>query len=552
MVFSFVQQPASTYLEFQRFKYPGPHGPVDAVAVPSDVHDHLLSAYTFLSSLIILKLWGIAIAVWVYFFYAKGHRQVNDLSMSVFNKRGSPEESFTDRAFYSPTKPTWRFYVLCFAILSVWVANIGAGILVPRTLILGNAAPVNPMSIYVPDLDYDSNDRAHLSASYALDVPLTLRAAGSALIASASLQEQILVSQPISLGPIVNNGNTEQIQQIQYSYNVSGADFGLQYYPNLLLQVTGACTTDYSWWEKSLSAINDPAVDYYYLWNDSSNVEEVSLDDGLQPLGIFFVDNPDTSSPTNFTWGAVVSSFGRGSFTPSTDPWYYTQETGQNKSDPTTTPYNVSRGRPALSCWENDEWTYMGQSNNVSNLHAIPGLGLSSVTQSILYRYFFEPKIVSVAQRLRPSNLQSATTSLGTVFDAGSSSLHSDLERLILAAYVATTNTFTDTTLYPASGQSSANVGGVTIPNIVLDNFARPSPGVGEFVVYSADITTLSVKVLILVPTFAVLLWLGALILLKATPIRITNAMEVSSIFHSVKSRFPNATICEDREDWNM
>ncbi|KAH8888942.1 hypothetical protein GQ53DRAFT_767084 [Thozetella sp. PMI_491] len=555
MVFSFVEQPEGNYLKYKRFHFPTSHGPVDAVAVPSEVQSELTSAYTIMAGSIVINVWAIVIAIGMYYYLrmnkgpdVRHQRSVTDLSMSIWNKKASPQQSLLDTLLYAREDlKHWWFYPLCITIVAVWTAKVAAGILIPRTLFVGYGAPVNPTSIFVPEINYDENDQIHLRAAFALDVPLTLRAAGSALVASDTLKSSVHVGNPTVLG---STGKGQDLR-LDYAYNVSGLDFGLQSYPSLLLNVTGSCRTDYSWFNVSATTPDgEPAhVDIYYPWNVQvkDNRLQVSIDDGLQPSGTFLLNTMAAPSPpTNFTWGAIVSSVDRYSYTVGTDPWYLTGPSpGSNVSGSGVIPNIVLPGRPALSCWENDVWSYLGQPIDVHNFNStIPVLDLPAGLQAIFQRYFFEPRIVNVAQRLVPSNLQSATTSLGGAFDASSASIKSDLERLVLASYIATTNTFTDTTLYPESGQAnSATVGGVPVPNIVLDNLGNPLPGVDGFVVYSSNVVALSVRVLIIVPTVTFACWLLTLITLKLTPLKLSTAMEVSTLFQELRDQFPEANI---------
>ncbi|KAK0727065.1 hypothetical protein B0T26DRAFT_671783 [Lasiosphaeria miniovina] len=96
--------------------------------------------------------------------------------------------------------------------------------------------------------------------------------------------------------------------------------------------------------------------------------------------------------------------------------------------------------------------------------------------------------------------LSAETTTDKHIFDAGNSSVHADLDYLITAAFVATANVLTDTTLYPTTAEQQVR------------NFARgdeshqqsPPDGIGEFVVWSPDIITVSVPIIIVLPTFFV------------------------------------------------
>ena len=556
---------------WQRFRFPTPDGSVDAVAVPAKVHAELNSAYTIMVSSIIVNIWAIIIGCGLYY-YLRGNtgdstqpdakkpdtkkdgaktadNRVTDISMSVWNKRASPLESLLDTVLYARDDvKEWWFWPLIIVIIVVLAAKIAAGVLIPKDIFIGNGAPVNPASIFVPSQNYSQDDRLHLSATYALDVPAALRATGSALVANSSLQSQVHVGQPVILGQYSTN---QSVQRIEYSYNVSGADMGLQHFPDLLLIVTGACTTDYTWYNTT-----QKGADYYYPWgNQSLQYQYVSVDDGTAPTAVYVLgDVSPTGPPGNVTWGALVSSVDRGSFTVGTDPWYLTTPTpGYDPSNPTLLPNTIMHRRPALSCWENDVWSYRGATSDIAHLAAprLPGLALSEGLQNILTRYLGSPKIVAVAQRLNPSSLQSATTALGLGFDAASSSMRADLQRLVLASYIATVNTLTDTTLYfPQESNTGAPTGAkgqTAISNIAVDSLGVPLPGIGDFVVYSADVVTLSVKSLIVIPVITAACWIVMLLLLHFTPLKKANSLEVIPFFQDLRSEFKHANVYIDK-----
>jgi hypothetical protein len=164
--------------------------------------------------------------------------------------------------------------------------------------------------------------------------------------------------------------NGDLVMQFSYQYNVTGLDLGLQNHADLALNVEGSCITNYSWW--SFSAFDNPAypgayIDVYNVFDDPSNQQPVSKYDGGPTMAYFFA-NPPTDTPTNATWCAIVSSVNRSSYWPSTDPWY---RTGPNpilaeNPDSGLAPLMVRPQRPALSCWENDVWSYQGHTSDSS------------------------------------------------------------------------------------------------------------------------------------------------------------------------------------------
>ena len=108
---------------------------------------------------------------------------------------------------------------------------------------------------------------------------------------------------------------------------------------------------------------------------------------------------------------------------------------------------------------------------------------------------------------LRNSALKSASTYQGGVFNASSSSLYDDLERLVFASYVATVNTLTETTLF-ANGSDIEN------DLYAISGSSSIPAGVDEFVIWSTDVITLSVKAFIIIPVLTVTLWIIAITVL--------------------------------------
>jgi len=112
--------------------------------------------------------------------------------------------------------------------------------------------------------------------------------------------------------------------------------------------------------------------------------------------------------------------------------------------------------------------------------------------------------IFTLGSYLRASSLKSASTADSDLFDANSSSIFNDLQRLVFASYIATVNTLTETTLYPPHDNF---LNDATYNGNLLD-------GAAEFVIFSNDVVTLSVRSLIIIPTLAVSLWVIFLVLM--------------------------------------
>ncbi|KAK1753831.1 hypothetical protein QBC47DRAFT_347954 [Echria macrotheca] len=524
MTISTAPQLRQTYQLWTRFSMPVDGGTRDAIAVPGYVASQLNSAYTILVTSMVMNLWCILFAI--AFFYMLNRDQHHRIYTSLWNKRASLTDSLFE--VLQPTETGhWRqrwIYPVLLVIFACWVAQNVVSIIVPPYIIVANAAPVNPAAILArPNTDTSSGKQlppSALAELFSLEAPSALRAAGGAQVASVNTESK--VSAEVTTLGTTKDGET--IERIDYGYNVSGADLGLQKFPTLLLEVVGACTTEYGWLISSSNASGYTNDTYAKFGDPSLGTISLNIFDGTAPIAFFYSGPTPPGAPGNTTWAAFISSVDRVSYTQGTDPLY---NTGSSvKAGLAGTGYAVKPRRPVLSCWQTDTWRYNGLSSTIIGLNstALPGLDLSPGMQLILARYLGQPRIVSIGRQLGLSALLSSTNSIGDIFNAGSSSAFSDLRRLVLAAYIATANTLTDLTLYPGDVPDRNSSAG----NLAVDESGGVKPGVAEFVVWSADITTLSVKAITIIPILAFILWLLALSLLRWSPLRIVNALDAA------------------------
>jgi hypothetical protein len=177
-----------------------------------------------------------------------------------------------------------------------------------------------------------------------------------------------------------------------------------------------------------------------------------------------------------------------------------------------------------------------------------PSLALPQGLQNIFIRYLGEPMIRQVGARLASSALLSATTSTGQIFDAASSSMYNDLKRLVLASFIATTNILTDSTLYPDGAERQ-------VPNAALDDSGQLFDGLADFVVWTPDVSALSLTVVIAIPSALVGVWLLAILLLYWTPVRLVNALDSNDMYQKLTDNHQHATLVYDKKDgatWNL
>jgi hypothetical protein len=158
----------------------------------------------------------------------------------------------------------------------------------------------------------------------------------------------------------------------------------------------------------------------------------------------------------------------------------------------------MKRHRPVLSCGEKNSWTYAGRAvTSVLNLKTTPGMKIPAVLLDILETTLGGgPMVVRLGNASGDSALRSRTTSPNGVIDAGASSMFADMERLILASYVATRSLFTDAVMFGGAGPTD-------YANVVEGPDGQPREGAGHFVVSSPDIQTFSLTGIV---TLAVIL----------------------------------------------
>lgn len=538
MVVSTAKQLPATYQLWRRFSFPTKHGSVSAVAVPNWVANQLNAAYATMISLMMIHFWSIVIGAVVYFFLRKNKLKIHGLhglAPALWNKRADLLDSMMETFNYA--RDDWKtlwLYGLLVLILVAWVGQTAMGILVPPLIIAGYAAPVDPNAIYIPEDTIE--DDSVVATRFALEVPWALRALGSANLENEDVSKKVRVSHAVQLG---ERDNGEKILRIDYGYRVTGTDFGLQHHTDLALDVTGSCVTEYGWLQRTdVVPSTQVLVDSYQVFDNPSLVQ-ISLSQGLQPVAFFYLgsNTNGTLDTSNATWAVLISSVNRTSFSPGADPWYLTNP-GTSEA-----AYTVRNARPALSCWQDDVWSYKGRNTTVVELGPVdfPSLALSEGLQTIFARYLTEPMIRQVGSRLGASALLSSTTSVGQIFDAASSSIHNDLERLVLAAYIATTNILTDSTLYPAGADRD-------VPNAALGD-GQILDGLADFVVWTSEATALSLSVIIAIPSVLVGIWVLAILMLYWTPVKIVNGLDSNDMYEKLRDTHPGAVLVYDEKE---
>lgn len=478
------------------------NGTRDAIAVSTDTGKKLLSAYTLMVDLILLQIWSLIVLAAISIFMRKAHSpNIGAASAAIWNSQGSAASVLTlmTKYFMHMKRKRDRIFVLSwmFAAASCVALAYAISIWVPRFLILGNGAPVQPERIFVP-VDVSGVPIKDLLETLILGIPSSLRAAGS--VNETALQK-------VNMGePVNTSGVNGTVKRIGYGYTITGEEFGLQHAPDLRLNVEGSCVTEYRWLQNSGTEPGAPTVDDYILFPDDPNSRferPLSLYDGRATTAFFHFGSPDSKNPANTTFAIAVSSLNRRSFSQSSDPLYATH--ASNLTDPNP-PYEVMPKRPILSCWQNDVWFNKDKQGATFNLSKLPGLNMPENLANLFRQLIAAPMIGTLGNRLGIRAIQSSATSYEQIFDAGASSMEKDLHYLVAGAYIASTRILADTTTIISN---STNIARDPATGKVL-------PGLADFVVFSRDIATVSVKVLIIVPVVLVFLFLLVVILTNA------------------------------------
>lgn len=504
-----------TYLLWKRFLLPVEHGTIDSFAVKLGTGSTLVAVYTLMFNLIITQLFALTVFAGVLYSEKKNHwgsrdSETDSTSTSILDFRDSALHllKLMIEHIWRSTLPRQLSLLWAFTAAAFLVLQCALPIFIARHLIIAHAAPVAPEAIYIPNSANLSE--ALLYESYALRVAAYLRAAGS--VNSATQQKVAVDSPSFSL-----NEDGETVVKLGYGYNVTGVDFGLQLAPELMLKVQGSCVTEYSWFGGSTLDPNGWSTDSYYLWNNASRTQNVSVLDGGPPQAFFLPF--DISKPkSNQSYAIVPSSVDRESFTSGTDPWY------QTKIDETSRASNlVLSKRPPLSCWEIALWLYKDNKGSISDLFDFRGLNMSEPLQDAFGFALGSPMIIQMGINLGTRALRSAYSALDDIFDANSSSVHDDLKQLVLASYVATTKVLEDTTTYGPQKPG--------IPNAArYDNNGTIKDGAGDFVIYSKNVATLPLKMVILIPL--ILVFLFVLVLFVASTSAVKSAYKKGLAHH--------------------
>ncbi|KAG0135086.1 hypothetical protein HOY82DRAFT_632849 [Tuber indicum] len=501
--------PNNTHLSraFQRFRMPTDSGGIPAFALSKTRADIMVSVYT----LIITFSFRVATNLVQKLVMEFGKRSPNKDIERYLNSWDSvsqntvlaiPEYIYelshynrmrSNREREKPPEKRWKardtrdlYLRALFIVLStgLFVGQWVVGVIISQKLLVGNVAPVNPDQVFYPDIHNltKQSDGAGLVRLASLKMHSALRAIAASEGPGIIARRRVIIERVDPQGKQTGNLSVA----LNYAYNVTGVDMGLQSDSKLMLRVKGSCHTDYTWLANSTEE-----GDTYRLWGRNSTYlikrEERSE---LPPSLAFFLDEERILERSrNLSYAIIANTAGHYSYNPSQDPWYSTEKARTNS----TPPYQVLSGRPALSCWETKAWHLNGKDVDNWRLNTLPGLKLHKLWADTVFPFEFEPpRVVYLGRAVGIPAPKPASYTAGPlhILDVGKASIYGDLERLVLGSWISSRNVLRDTTTYDHG-------------NMV--NLARGTGGSGDasharFVLQSDSMSTLSISVAISVP----------------------------------------------------
>ncbi|KAK3496198.1 hypothetical protein B0T13DRAFT_280351 [Neurospora crassa] len=391
---------------------------------------------------------------------------------------------------------------LCLVCFAVWGGSVAMSTVVSWLVSIGHVAPVNPSVLFYPDIP--GQVAVQQLKDFGLRAPGMLRSLGSVEAAQVTLRNRVSI-ESWDTGLIPNG--TDLKHELKYDYTLTGVDLGLQGGDGLSLGVEGHCRTEYDWYRPEFS---NNASEVYHLWNDKNQPWPVELSEDAitrAPTAAFQIPKEDVGNGqpgiSNYSFAIIVHSARRTSVTEGSDPWY-TTELRDQPADASKyyAKFWMKRARPILSCWEQMQWSHKGTAlNSIEDLRDQPGRTIPDILVKVLEVTFLSgPMLVRLGNGSGDSALRSRTTSPNGVIDASMSSIKSDIERLVLASFVATRNIFIDTTMFGGSETTNG------YPNVFQGGNGQAEKGSGHFVVSSPDIQTFSLTGIICLVSILVLL----------------------------------------------
>ena len=401
----------------------------------------------------------------------------------------------------------WDTLGFALTLCSIAVANIVASqvskfVVGGNKLVVRHAARANPSAMFYP-----ARVPADNSMAFQLTQPVRAAAAYQALgrleASKANVEKAVkvtLTDGSSAAGPTF---------QLEYSYTITGADFGLQLASDLHFDVVGHCETRWDWVERFSNN-----TDGYPLWGyvytpDNAVYDNAKVDaekDSPPWLNIVPSNNTEGvgTKGRGYEFALVPNISHRKSPVPNTvDPWYMTEN--NTDVDLAKNPFRVRRARPPVFCYQNDTWSLGNKRvHRVDDLSTLTGLKLSTFIRDTLFPIELgAPAIIQTGNNLGYAQLSSAleqTVNEKSIY-ASRCNATRDVERLVQISYIASREIVRNTVLLYSTLQSQTTLG-----NLAAVNGSVPDES-ADFILESKDVAALSVPTLLSVPIICIFLW---------------------------------------------
>lgn len=520
----YVTPPETAYLTMRPFYMPTESGTVWAVAFSQRGGLFVNAALAVAFALVFPWIWGLIAAAVL---WAAPLQMTRRRSVAVVSLCNAPDPWSASKAFWGFTRDSWGKktrtswhdsifgFTFGFLAFAIYIIAIVMGIIGPPYLALDSVAPVRPSELFYPIFS-EEESLADIANSQRLQAAAAFRALGSVEIAQASARSDVEIT-TFEIAPVKGQPMTG----FRYTYSLTGVDLGLVHGSGLVLAVEGECRTDYNWVNTT-----DQFYDFYQYWLHDEFAGESRFRVALNgtptrfPPRSNFELHPEATSQffrdSNVSYAVVLSAAHKPSPTAGDDPWYRTETPDTAKYDviiPESYNFWISRGRPALSCWQRDKWNFQGQDlPNIYHLKNTTGVQIPLVLLEVLEAAFTFPMIQTIGSAAGMSALSSVVNSAGNVqgyINAGRASIHKDMERLIVASYVGSRSVFVESTLYQSTEDQRQ-------ANIFLGNNSQPREGANQLVIPAPAVQTFNLSGLIALATIlAAVLLLKLLLMLK-------------------------------------
>ncbi|KAF8544751.1 hypothetical protein BDD12DRAFT_438401 [Trichophaea hybrida] len=486
---------------------------VKVIAVSSRESGYWVVAYTMIVTLIFAAVTRMAIDLILAFLPLKGSGNRVIMLVAFYNANNPTTAAllmldYCRRAIFNtrektrkgPRKADWSTLQCAFMLMAIAGALIGASaaaqfLVSARQLVERRATRANPNALFYPNFAL-----AEQTGGQMLDKLKPIRG-------SAAYQ---------TLG----RDNGRRMQQFDYSYGITGYEMGLQLAAELIYNVTGSCKTDYS----GYSAVG--ARDYWMLWpgywgeiypNPTGYSDAYNPKDE-QEMTPFLGNNlkPNQTNESIKKDGYIYSITPHTEWRLSTsnntdDPWYSTEVNPDYNA--TLNPYGgqvrTKRGRPVLMCVQHDSYT-LGKHTvyHPDDLKTIPDLKLSVLLRDIVIPYELGPPTVTLLARNLDANSVASSTYYdlsSRVINAGIATLKEDFERLVSLSFLYARETARNLPLLYSA------LDGKGLDNVAMVNGSVPYE-YADIMLESAEVATLSVRVLVITPIVCIVAWILVII----------------------------------------